>query len=47
MVLRFFMLAAVFCLSCTTAERDNCWDSGGINYGGCAYILPPDSSGRY
>jgi len=32
MLLRFSMLAAVFLFSCTGVERDNPYDSGGINY---------------
>ncbi|MDR2584599.1 MAG: hypothetical protein LBC75_14070 [Fibromonadaceae bacterium] len=32
MVLRFFLLAIAFLFSCTSVERDNCLDSGGINY---------------
>jgi len=34
MLLRFFMLAVAFFLSCTEVERDNPFDSGGKNYMG-------------
>jgi len=34
MVLRFFLLAATFFLSCTEVQRDNPYDSGGINFRG-------------
>ncbi|MDR2583780.1 MAG: hypothetical protein LBC75_09900 [Fibromonadaceae bacterium] len=56
MVLRFFLLAAAFFLSCTEVERDNPYDSGGKNYMGekpsssssnkssSSFVLPPYSS---
>jgi len=34
MVLRFFLLAATFLFSCTEVQRDNPYDSGGINFKG-------------
>jgi len=42
MVLRFFMLAAAFFLSCTEVQRDNPYDSGGINFRGNSF--PSDES---
>ncbi|MDR2583779.1 MAG: hypothetical protein LBC75_09895 [Fibromonadaceae bacterium] len=42
MVLRFLLLAAVFFLSCTEVQRDNPYDSGGINFRG--EELPSSSS---
>jgi len=51
MVLRFFMLATVFLLSCSTVKRDNCYDEIGINYGGGGACMdepthPIDTLGR-
>jgi len=34
MALKFFLLAATFFLSCTDVQRDNPYDSGGINFRG-------------
>jgi len=39
MVLRFIMLAVAFLLACTEVQRDNPYDSGGINFRG---DTPPD-----
>ncbi|MDR2583479.1 MAG: hypothetical protein LBC75_08375 [Fibromonadaceae bacterium] len=35
MVLRFFLLAVAFFLSCTEVERDNCYDEKSQNYNYC------------
>jgi uncharacterized protein (TIGR02145 family) len=46
MVLRFFILAVAFLLSCTSIERDSVCDEKSINYNGCVGGVLSSSSGH-
>jgi len=45
MVLRFFILAVAFLLSCTSIERDSVCDEKSIKYNGCVGGVSSSSSG--
>jgi uncharacterized protein (TIGR02145 family) len=45
MVLRFFILAFAFLMSCTGIERDSVCDEKSVNYNGCVGGVLPSSSG--
>jgi len=47
MVLRFFLLAVAFLLSCTSIERDSVCDEKSIYYNGCVGGVPPSPPVTY